>query len=116
VAAIRAARRALVLNRACGDRLRLRLAGLVYSFRRSVARRGWYVGGARFPVQIIAVPSVAAAHEALLRLGVQTVPQRAGLSFVLTVRHTHSDIEQAVRALHSIGPRLRGKENEQFAI
>jgi 8-amino-7-oxononanoate synthase len=116
VAAIRAARRALVLNGVCGDRLRLRLAGLVHSFRRSLAGRGWHADGAGFPVQTIAVPAVAAAHEALLRLGVQTVPQRAGLSFVLTVRHTHSDIEQAVRALHSIGPRLRGEENEQFAI
>jgi 8-amino-7-oxononanoate synthase len=115
-AAIRAAKRALVLNRVCGDALRLRLAGLVHSFRRSLARRGWQVDGAGFPVQTVGGPGVADAHEALLRLGVQTVPQRAGLSFVLTVRHTHSDIEQAARALHSIGPRLRGEEDEQFAI
>lgn len=115
-AAIRAATRALVLNRVRGDALRLRLAWLIHSFRRSLAGRGWQVGAGCFPVQTLGGPGAIDAYEALLRLGVQTVPQRAGLSFVLTARHTHSDIEQAARALLSVGPRLTGGEDEQFAV
>jgi 8-amino-7-oxononanoate synthase len=115
-AAIRAATRALVLNRVHGDVLRLRLATVIASFRRLLAARGWQVDGRCFPVQTIGGPGAADAYEALLRLGVQTVPKRAGLSFVLTARHRHTDIEQAARALISIGPRWTGGENGQLAV
>jgi 8-amino-7-oxononanoate synthase len=115
-AAIRAAMRALALNRIRGDALRLRLATLVRSFRRPLTARGWEVSGRCFPVQTIGGPGAADAFEALLRLGIQTVPKRGGISFVLTARHNHSDIEQAARALISIGTRLTGGEDEQFAV
>ena len=67
----------------------------------SAGKRGWRVDGGCFPVQTVLCRGVADAHETLLRLGIQTVPQKAGLSFVLTARHTQSEVEQAARALCS---------------
>lgn len=115
-AVIRAGARALVMNRLLGDRLRLHLASLIRSFRRRLAMWGWRVGGGYFPVQTVRGRGAADAQEALLRLGIQTVPQRAGLSFVLTARHTQSEVEQAARALCSIGSRLIGGDDEQLTV
>jgi 8-amino-7-oxononanoate synthase len=115
-AAIRAGARAVVLNRWRGDGLRLRLGSLIRGFRQRLAVSGWRVAGGYFPVQTVLCRGVAHAHETLLRLGIQTVPQKAGLSFVLTARHTQSEVEQAARALCSIGSRLTGGNDEQLTV
>jgi|SRR5579872_6471894 8-amino-7-oxononanoate synthase len=111
VAVIRAAGRALRVNRKLGDRLRLRLAGLVMRFRRSAKKAGLGFRGGLFPVQTLVPTSKADTvrlHERLLRNGVRTVLRRAPhgqglrLSFVITARHTPEAIERAVYALTKI--------------
>ena len=111
VAVIRAAEHALRVNREQGDRLRLRLAGLVMHFRRSAKESGLRFTGGLFPVQTLAPASKATAvrlHERLLQNGVRTILRRAPrgqslrLSFVITARHTPEAIDQAVSALTEI--------------
>jgi len=111
VAVIRAAEHALRVNREQGDRLRLRLAGLVMHFRRSAKEAGLRFTGGLFPVQTLAPASKATAvrlHERLLQNGVRTILRRAPrgqglrLSFVITARHTPEAIDQAVSALTEI--------------
>jgi 8-amino-7-oxononanoate synthase len=105
-AVLRAAQRALALNRAVGDTLRARLAGLVQRFRSQSALAGVPTRGGMFPVQSLAPGRGAARlHQALLALGVRTVlhrPAHGGrpvISFVLTARHREREIDAAVAAL-----------------
>jgi 8-amino-7-oxononanoate synthase len=111
VAVIRAAGHALRVNRKLGDRLRLRLAGLVMRFRRSAKKAGLGFRGGLFPVQTLVSASKADTvrlHERLLQNGVRTVLHRAPhgqglrLSFVITARHTPEAIDRAVNALTKI--------------
>jgi 8-amino-7-oxononanoate synthase len=107
-AVIRAAEHALRVNRRNGDRLRLRLAGLVTRFRRRAAKAGFRFTGGLFPVQTLALASQAHTlrlHERLLQHGVRTVLRRASdggglrISFVITARHTPEAIDRAITAL-----------------
>jgi 8-amino-7-oxononanoate synthase len=108
VVAINAARRALDLNDDQGDDLRLQLASLVNRFRRQLRKVGFTATGGLFPVQTLTrVKGLDAAtlHERLLVDGVRTVLHQARnskdalLSFIITARHTPSDINRAVEAL-----------------
>ncbi|MGA9416065.1 MAG: aminotransferase class I/II-fold pyridoxal phosphate-dependent enzyme, partial [Terriglobales bacterium] len=105
---IRAAERALSINRKYGDRLRLRLASLVKRFRHGAQSAGFRFTGGIFPVQTLAPASRADTrhlHERLLHRGVRTVLRRAldghgaRISFVITVRHTPEAIDRAIAAL-----------------
>ena len=109
---IRAAERALRVNRSHGDRLRLRLASLVTRFRHSADNVGFQFIGGLFPVQTLAPVSQADTrrlHERLLHQGIRTVLRRAmhgqGLrfSFVITARHTPQAIDSAITALAEAG-------------
>ena len=111
VAVIRAAEHALQVNHRSGDRLRLRLAGLVMRFRRKAAKAGFRFTGGLFPVQTLAPTSKADTlrrHESLLRRGVRTVLRQAAdgggprISFVITARHTPEAIDRAATALTEI--------------
>jgi 8-amino-7-oxononanoate synthase len=105
-AALRAAERALALNRTVGDALRDRLVGMVDRFRTRSALAGLPLRGGMFPVQSLAPgPAAARVHRVLLALGVRTVlhrPAHGGgpvISFVLTARHREREIDAAVAAL-----------------
>lgn len=111
VPVIRAAEHAVELNRRKGDRLRLRLAGLVTRFRSRAAKAGFRFTGELFPVQTLAPEPEAETlrrHERLLRNGVRTVLRKSGdgggprISFVITARHTPAAIDRAVTALGEI--------------
>jgi 8-amino-7-oxononanoate synthase len=108
LAVIHAADRALAVNRRCGAALRLRLTQRVGYFRWRLSALGLSATGGPFPVQTLApIPGVdaRALYERLLHQGIRTVlrggchGRRRYLSFLLTARHTFSDIDCAVDAL-----------------
>jgi 8-amino-7-oxononanoate synthase len=111
-AALRAAERALAVNRLRGEQLRARLLRLVCLFRAGVERLGLHCSGGQFPVQALAPMApvrVAAVQAELLRRDVRAVAQRHGRSrarvcFVLTARHSRADVAQALAALASTLP------------
>jgi 8-amino-7-oxononanoate synthase len=105
---IRAAHRALAVNRAHGDELRLRLCSLVRRFRRRALRVGFPCMEGLFPVQTLVAESNAhtlALHNRLLHCGVRSVlryDERASvprISFVITASHTPEMIDQAIDVL-----------------
>lgn len=112
--ALRAAERALAVNRSRGEQLRARLLRLVSLFRAGVERLGLHGSGGQFPVQALApmAPAlVAAAQAELLRHDVRAIAQRHGrsrarLCFVLTARHSSADVEHALAALAATRPLL----------
>lgn len=108
VAAIRAARSALEVNRAHGDALRRRLLHLVTRLRARLIGAGLRPSGRLpFPVQtfISATRRAALLHEHLLSAGIRgllTTTCRAliaGLTLVVTARHGLAEIERAGRAI-----------------
>lgn len=110
---LHAAASALQQNHQHGDQLRRQLAQRVQYFRRGLAELGLATSGGLFPVQTIkpvAGLSARAMHEQLLRRGVRTVLRKnrhgpdAQISFVITVRHTQAEIDQAIQALQQIVP------------
>src|SRR5258708_25367833 len=107
-AVIAAANQALAINRRDGDSLRQRLAQRVAQFRSGLRDTKLIATKSLFPLQPLRMPEgidAGAVHEALSRLGMQTVLHRAGndrrlrLSFILTARHGEHDIERAVESL-----------------
>jgi 8-amino-7-oxononanoate synthase len=108
-AVVHAAARALALNRAAGDRLRLRLLDRVRRFRRRLAEQGIAARGGDFPVQTLHTADASAALEldrGVRRRGVRAVllsPPRGGggprLCFLITAAHTPRDIDLAAAAL-----------------
>ncbi len=105
---VRAAERALALNRSEGDARRLRLAALVQRFRTGLRRAGIDVVGGLFPVQTLGQVQDGAAlalHDRLLRCGVRGVLHRsrkrspARLSFLIAASHTPAQIDAAVDAV-----------------
>jgi 8-amino-7-oxononanoate synthase len=105
---LHAARRALRVNQAYGDRLRSRLTGLIASFRDGIARLGFTPGPAIFPVQVLQPPrglAPEALHRRLLGLGVRTLILRPAcrplpsIGFIITARHNAAQITAAVAAL-----------------
>lgn len=108
IATLRAAERALHLNRERGNRLRLRLAHLVRRFRSGAAQTGFSFIGGSFPMQTLIPGSREEAgriHEGLLRKGIQTVlrqlPDGRNLrvSFLITARHAPEAIDRVIRVL-----------------
>jgi 8-amino-7-oxononanoate synthase len=106
LAVIAAGRNALRINRACGDKLRARLAQRVTQFRSGLARRGIACGGGAFPVQTVKLPPharLAPLHAALAREDVHAVPQLAdgsgALTFLLRADHSGQDVQQAIDVL-----------------
>jgi 8-amino-7-oxononanoate synthase len=106
LAAIAAADHALDENARRGDALRARLAALVARFRQGAAELGLPLVPTLFPVQSLEpMPGAAALrlHGRLRARGVGTV-LRAGrdgpaITFLITARHTPSDIDRALEAL-----------------
>jgi 8-amino-7-oxononanoate synthase len=108
LAVINAAERAFAANENCGDSLRLRLANSVRYFRHRLFESGFCATGEFFPVQTLGpVPgrSAATLHERLLRLGVRTALLNGHgslgprLTFILTARHSHIELDYSIRAL-----------------
>jgi 8-amino-7-oxononanoate synthase len=103
LATLRAAERALDVNRECGDALRARLAGLVRRFRDGLRRTGVPVSGGLFPVQTIRPDrAVEDVRRALLDLGLRTAPirdcrgGRPRFAAVITALLRPADIDRAV--------------------
>ena len=100
--------RALTLNRACGDALRLCLVRLVRYFRTRLRGAGLAPTGGLFPVQTL-VPvhglDARAIHGGLLRAGVSAVIHRrherrpACISFLINAHHTFEQLDEAASAL-----------------
>jgi 8-amino-7-oxononanoate synthase len=107
-AVIAAAEHALMVNRAYGDVLRLRLAERVRRFRDGLAHRGLSVEGGLFPVQTLRpIPGLDALrlHQWLWQKGIHSVPLRrrdqggTRLGFLITARHRPEDIDRCLAAL-----------------
>lgn len=103
VPAVRAAARALALNRARGDLLRAALAGAVARFRLAVEERGLgRMAGGLFPVQtLLGAPDPAAMHARLAAEGIRAVLRAAPgpmLTFVLRADHDDHDLARAAAA------------------
>lgn len=103
MAAIAAARRALAINEGAGDALRARLARNVRHFATGLRRVGHRSTGGTFPVQRLTSVSptrAPAVHDALARVGVRAVLQRARcgdgahVAFVINARHDAAAIDQ----------------------
>lgn len=108
IAAILAAEHAMVVNRRCGDTLRLRLAQLVQYFRCRLSRVGLTSIGSLFPVQTVRLPGCCdpkTIHDRMISYGVQTVlhrklnQRRPRISFIINARHRKCEIEYSVSAL-----------------
>ena len=112
IAALHAAEHALNINDQQGDALRLRLAQGVRHFRRRLAQVGLAAAEGLFPVQTLKLtPAVdaIALHDRLLERGIKTVLHhgRNGtgprVSFIITARHSMTEIDRAVIALADAG-------------
>jgi 8-amino-7-oxononanoate synthase len=105
IAALRAGTRALNVNSAAGDALRLRLAALIRRFRERVADAGYRPRGPFFPVQtLLTGPRARRVHDRLLQAGVRSVLHRGHrgelrLVFVVTASHRVRDLDVAAAAL-----------------
>jgi 8-amino-7-oxononanoate synthase len=112
VATLRAAERALAINRSWGDILRRRVGALVGYFRSRLQQIGWSSTGGIFPVQGLLLQSVHGADalfEHLLNHGITTAPvkgENPGLpgriSIILTARHRQSEIDRLVEVLDDL--------------
>jgi 8-amino-7-oxononanoate synthase len=105
---IAATERSLAINDAHGDALRKKLAHRVSLFRQGLRRLGLVAITGLFPVQPIHLPDhldVQRLHEELSQRGVETVlhrgerGKRARISFIVTARHSPTEIEQALAHL-----------------
>jgi 8-amino-7-oxononanoate synthase len=110
-AVIAAAAHALEINRRCGDTLRLRLAHRVAHFRRGLRALNLAAVDGLFPVQPLRLPEgieARSVYEELSECGVQTVLYRGSdsalerVSFVISARHTWSEIEHAQACLATV--------------
>jgi 8-amino-7-oxononanoate synthase len=111
-AMVHAAEHALDVNEREGDKLRLRLASLVWRFKRRLSSAGITTQDGLFPVQSLnGSPRLSAMdlHESLLRSGVTAVlhkdrrHDRSKLSFLINARHTPGDVDAAVDAVCKAG-------------
>ena len=107
MAALRAAERALALNRTEGDARRARLARLVMLFRSELSAVGIPVAGGMFPVQTLAPMNarrVGALQADLARRDVHALAQRLShrqgrICFLLNARHTRREVLAATAAV-----------------
>ncbi len=113
---LRAAERALELNRSRGDVLRVRLAQLVRKFRSGLFRLGLPIGRSLFPVQSLGqIPGLDTRllHSRLSKLGIRTALHQSRcrskpqVSFLITAAHSPADIEHALEALAGLVDRRR---------
>lgn len=111
VAVIQAAAQALEVNRMQGDPLRLQLNKRVRQFRKGLELIGCSSSGGWFPVQTlngISGNSAVRLHQRLYRRGIQTVLSRshksigARLSFLITARHSATDIDRCIEKLDAL--------------
>jgi 8-amino-7-oxononanoate synthase len=110
VAAIHAAASALRVNSRDGDARRRRLVNRVTRFRKRLSAAGISVAGGIFPTQTVnATPGVEAAHlhERLAQSGVRTVLRairgtRAGVTLLITARHSAAAIDEAATTIVSV--------------
>jgi 8-amino-7-oxononanoate synthase len=121
VAALNAAEHALQLNRQRGDTLRQHLAVLVRHFQSLLEAAGLTHTSSVFPVQTTlgSGPDSAVVYQRLLRAGVRAVLHQAHglpgpqLSFLITARHTFSQLQTAVdmfsRAVGLVSPESIGR-------
>jgi 8-amino-7-oxononanoate synthase len=108
VAVLRAASRALAINREQGDAIRRRLVALVMRLRDCFARVGLMATGAMpFPVQSFMATrgsNVDELYDGLLARGVRMLltkvcrSQQLRLSAIVTAAHSEADIDLAARA------------------
>lgn len=125
---IAAAGRALAINRSHGDALRGKLAHRVAHFRQGLRRLGLVAIRGLFPVQPLKLPRHMPAttlHAALRERGVEAVllgAKRggdAGISFVVTARHTPGEIDQALAHVEDVVAMVRknktGEELRQWS-
>ena len=119
---ILAARNALVLNAWQGDVLRRRLAGLVRRFRSLLTQSGLRLVNTMLPIQTLILDKIPTAlvYKRLTQCGIKTVLRQGPrgnphcqITFVITTRHTCSEIDWAARKLiqivHSLPPAAYGK-------
>lgn len=106
-AALRAAHRALSVNRAQGDELRARLRRRVRLFHTGAEELGLAATGDDLPVQAlppVPLPMLAKLRAELERREVRVVaqrlsPRRGRLCFLISARHAQRDIAEALVAL-----------------
>jgi 8-amino-7-oxononanoate synthase len=110
IAAMHAAEHALHVNDQCGDELRRRLAQNVRRFRQRLAQAGLAARDGVFPMQTLKLsPDLDAIglHQRLLERGIQAVLHRGRngsgprISFIITARHSWTDVDRAVNGLVS---------------
>lgn len=105
VAAQRAGTRALDVNSAAGDGLRVRLARLIRGFRERAADAGYRPRGPLFPVQtVVTGPNARSIQDRLRQAGVHSVLHKGHrgemrLVFVVTASHRIADLDAAAAAL-----------------
>ena len=104
-AAIRAAERALEINRQGGDQIRKNLLARVRQFQHGIRKLGLISACGLFPIQIIEHPAAPVLQRLLARAGVQCVlirrrhGQRLALCFLITAAHQPADIAAGLAAL-----------------
>jgi 8-amino-7-oxononanoate synthase len=110
-AAVSAAKHALDINGLHGNALRRRLAQSVRFFKRQLFRISTPANRGLFPVQTLkrsSFTSPQSLHHSLQRVGVRTVLHRncnsraPRISFLITIRHTLTDIRLAGQMLAAI--------------
>jgi 8-amino-7-oxononanoate synthase len=110
-ATIRAADRALSVNRSHGEHWRDYLLGLVRRFHARLGQIGVAPAGGLFPVLAIKPPrgiDARALHALLLQFGVRTALTRgcggagASITFIITALHDPSDIDRAVETISHV--------------
>ncbi len=108
VASIRAAEAALSINRERGDRLRARLAGLVWCFRSGLQEIGLTSSGGFSPVQNLEIPTgvdPVDLYRRLKALGVHAVLRQgicrpgSWITFLFRTDHTAEEIDHAIASL-----------------
>jgi 8-amino-7-oxononanoate synthase len=118
VASIRAAEAALAINRERGDRLRMRLAGRVRSFRSGLREIGLTSSGGLSPVQNLEIPAGVDPldlYRRLKALGIQAVLRQGScrpgplITFLLRADHTAGEVDQVIASLARL---FRQTENE----
>lgn len=106
IANLAGARRALHLNRQCGDALRARLECNIRRFRAALRRHALSARGGLFPAQTLdPIPGVSPRdlHARLTAAGIETVlratPHGPRVCFIITAIHTREQIDFATAAL-----------------
>jgi 8-amino-7-oxononanoate synthase len=98
-ASVAAAADALALNRRDGARRRHRLLSNLRRFRGACRDQGLPLVGPPFPLQAVATRGPAEVCARLRRSGIEALALRQRVGFIITARHDHDAIDDAVAAL-----------------